>query len=335
MLDFEEIAYPTLESADRANGTPIPFGSLSGLSYSASDGLIYSIDDSFYRVNRAFAINATQTPPTIVAEYFVSDMNDVFGSFLRNLGLTAVLDDLIRDDNGLNVDFEGISASADGGFWAVHQGEGSTGVDFETPNLLFKFDSEFVIVDVISLPDEVNAGQTDFGLKGVAEDGDGARVVVVFELPLQTESDPRICAYDTGSSSWECYFYVVDAVESQNGGYVGLSDIVSIGDGYFYVIERDNGYGFDAAVKRVYVVDMSTPLTELQTLEKALKFDMLVTLEMATNGPIVEKVDGLTMTPNGDVWILNDNDGLRDNSGETLFLNLGDLGGCSPLCVLL
>ena len=38
-----------------------------------------------------------------------------------------------------------------------------------------------------------------------------------------------------------------------------------------------------------------------------------------------EKVEGSTVTVGGNVWIINDNDGVDDNSGETQLINLGTI----------
>ena len=42
-------------------------------------------------------------------------------------------------------------------------------------------------------------------------------------------------------------------------------------------------------------------------------------------GLIAEKVEGSAVTEDGDVYIINDNDGVDDNSGETNLINLGDI----------
>ena len=47
-------------------------------------------------------------------------------------------------------------------------------------------------------------------------------------------------------------FYPLDDVESQYGGWVGLSDITNVGEGEYLVLERDNQGGPDAAIKRIY-----------------------------------------------------------------------------------
>ena len=40
---------------------------------------------------------------------------------------------------------------------------------------------------------------------------------------------------------------------------------------------------------------------------------------------VFEKLDGLAVLPNGDAYIVNDNDGVDDNSGETQLINLGQI----------
>ena len=40
--------YPTITSADRADGTPIGFSALSGLACGHSAGMLYSVEDSYF-----------------------------------------------------------------------------------------------------------------------------------------------------------------------------------------------------------------------------------------------------------------------------------------------
>lgn len=46
---------------------------------------------------------------------------------------------------------------------------------------------------------------------------------------------------------------------------------------------------------------------------------------IAPGGLTPEKIEGAAVTANGDVYIVNDNDGVDDNSGETQLINLGDI----------
>ena len=57
-------------------------------------------------------------------------------------------------------------------------------------------------------------------------------------------------------------------------------------------------------------------------LAKKLVRDLIPDLE-SDNGLVLEKVEGLTVTEDGDVYIVTDNDGVDDSSGETQLINLG------------
>ena len=50
---------------------------------------------------------------------------------------------------------------------------------------------------------------------------------------------------------------------------------------------------------------------------------LLALLLLLLLSPVLEKVEGLTVTANGKVLIVTDNDGVDTASGETQFLNLG------------
>ena len=133
----------------------------------------------------------------------------------------------------------------------------------------------------------------------------------------------RLGIYDLTAATWSFLFYPLDAPESQNGGWVGLSDLTSLGGGQFLVIERDNQGGPDAAIKRLYTFDV-TGLIDGDVVTKVLADDLMDDL-METRGPIPEKIEGSAVTAGGDVYIINDNDGVDDNNGETRLINLGDL----------
>src|SRR5690606_32330063 len=64
--------YPTLESADRDDGTPIPWGALSGMA--AGDGAtIYAVMDSFYQRTRVLTIDTSADPARITEELELTD----------------------------------------------------------------------------------------------------------------------------------------------------------------------------------------------------------------------------------------------------------------------
>lgn len=91
------------------------------------------------------------------------------------------------------------------------------------------------------------------------------------------------------------------------------------------MIERDNLPGPAARIKRVYMVDVpaADPAAgTLPVLRKRLAVDVLPALR-ATNGWTQEKLEGLTVGGDGQLYAVTDNDGAQDATGETVFLRLG------------
>ncbi|MEB3357305.1 MAG: esterase-like activity of phytase family protein [Synechococcales bacterium] len=319
-------AYPTLQSVDGSNGLPIPWSAMSGLS-AGPGSILYAIEDSFYNSNRFFTIDTSTTPATLTSATTIKDTNGVFAAVQPFGDFTAEdLDILINGDNTVNIDPEGIAATEDGFLWIASEGEGTVGDParpIESLNFLFKVNAaDGAIAQVVTLPDELNNIQSRFGLEGVAYDN--GLLVAVLQRAWGDDPNPRVLVYDTNTSEWVGdYFYPLDEVESQNGGWVGLSDIAPLGDGRFLVLERDNQGGPDAAVKRLYTIRLSPTLENGDTLEKTFIRDLIPDF-LAAGGLMPEKLEGLAVDENG-VWVINDNDGVDSNSGETQLLNVGNL----------
>jgi len=341
IYDYSEAppSYPTIESSDRADGSPIPWGAMSGLSADPSNpDTLWAVEDSFYGANRIFGIDISTTPAVLDTEIEIKDTNDVFANIPTddegddNLVFSSSdLAALINMDKTVNIDPEGIAVASDGGFWVASEGSGTVGEEgrpIESLNFVFKTDAAGVIEAVVLLPDDLNAAQLRFGYEGIAEyDGAG---YVAFQRRWPdadggNDPGPRIGIYDLASESWSFLFYPLDDVESQNGGWVGLSDLTSLGDGTFLVVERDNQGGPDAAIKRLYTFSV-VGLEPGDTVQKQLVRDLIAAGDLtATGGLIAEKIEGSAVTENGDVYIINDNDGVDDNSGETLLIHLGNI----------
>ena len=329
--EFGEARYPSLLSTNRSNGVPIPWAAMSGLAADPLNAdILYAVDDSFYAQNRIFKIDVSEQPARITGEIYLRDNNDVFAAIATsgtaadaNTFDAVDLAAMINADKTVNLDPEGIAVASDGGFWIASEGAGTVTETDKRPieklNFVFKTDNQGVISDVITLPADVNNLQVRFGFEGVAED-DG-KVYVILQRAWGAESNPRIGIYDIASKSWSFVFYPLDVVASQAGGWVGLSDISALGQGKFLIIERDNQGGPDAAIKRLYRIDLSAPVAD-STISKTLVRDLMSDLR-AAGGLIPEKIEGSAVTKDGDVYIINDNDGVDDNSGETQLLNLG------------
>jgi hypothetical protein len=306
-----EPTYPTIESANRSDGLPIPWGALSALAADPDEPyLAYTAYDSFYRESRLLELDTSHFPAVITDEI------------------------VLRDEAGepVDLDVEGLSVSAAGGFWVVSEGAGSVddeGRPVTSLNLLLKVSDEGDIEATIELPEEVNALQRRFGFEGVAEDGQYAYVAFQREWVGDPDDLVRIGRYDTETGNWAFYYYPLDMPESPNGGWVGLSEIVKIGEDNFAVIERDNQGGPDARIKKIYQfsvagIDPQPQGGDFPELKKTFVRDLIPDLT-DDNGPVLEKVEGLMVTAKGDAFIVTDNDGVDDSSGETQLINLGDI----------
>jgi hypothetical protein len=319
-LSNEAAIYPTIISADRDDGSPIPFSALSGLS--ASGNMVYTVEDSFYVMSRVLAIDTSEYPYTVTEEMRVTDGSGLLAAAVATESATI----LINDDGTVNLDLEGIEA-VDGGFWVVSEGSGTIGDDarpFETPNLLLFLDESAVITQVVPLSDEIASLQVRFGFEGVAVDGDN--VLVAFQRAWNGEDHPRLGLYNNADSTWTFLFYELEPVQSQYGGWVGLSDLESLGNGVFLVLERDNQAGPDASIKRIYRIDLGdysfADGSTISRLDKILVRDLIPDFA-AYGGLVPEKIEGLTVGSDGSVWVNNDNDGVDDNTGEQLLINVG------------
>lgn len=319
--------YPTIMSVNRpGEGTPIPWGALSALTNDPIDTYkAYAVEDSFYAESRIFELDMSETPAKIVRDIPI----------VTSAGAP------------LSIDPEGIAISSDGKtFYVASEGRDScseVGVcDVRRKNIVFVINEFGVVQDEIRLPQAVDDIQRNNGFEGVALTGSGADTVVWVAFQREWNLvDPagwaRIGRYELATDSWSFYYYPLSRPTSPNGGWVGLSEITSLGGGRFAVIERDNQAGPDARIKTIYEFSTSrvAPLAheDLPTdpddenfpaLTKRLVRDILPDLE-APGGLAIEKVEGLMELLNGDVYFVTDNDGTDDSSGETQLINVGPI----------
>lgn len=315
-LEHGSPTYPTIMSANRADGLPIPWGALSALAADLSDpNQLYTVYDSFYQHTRIFGVDASQRPALITNEIVLRE-----------------------DGNPLNLDAEGLAVRQNGGFWLVSEGGGSVD-DPDRPvtsvNLLVNVAADGTVLNTIELPAATNALQRRFGFEGVAPVGSGVNELVYVAFQREWVGDPddqvRIGRYEVATGEWTFFYYPLDTPTSPNGGWVGLSEIVAVDDTTFAVVERDNQAGPDATIKKIYTFSVAglTPQPEggaFPLVPKTFVRDLIPDLT-AGHGPVLEKVEGLTIAADGDTYIVTDNDGVDDSSGETQFLNLGNILG--------
>ena len=288
--------FPQLVSADQ-DGRPIGWGALSALAADPSgSGGLWSVSDSYYTPTKLFAIDAGRRgrqPARITSALTVTE-----------------------DGEPVGVDAEGVSARPAGGFWLA--AEGATGAG----NELLLLDARAEILRRVPLPTDVAGRLAGRGLEGVAVTGSGRSEQVVVALQSPLVGDPagvtRIGRYQVATGTWSWFGYPLSA-----GSNVGLSEIVALGGDRYALLERDNLSGPTAALKQITTVDLdrTTGTTPLPLLTKRVARDLLPDLR-ATNGWVQEKVEGLAVS-RGRVFLVTDNDGVEDATGETVFLDLG------------
>ncbi|MFC7704470.1 esterase-like activity of phytase family protein [Plastorhodobacter daqingensis] len=293
-------AYPMITSEGAE--TLIGWGALSGMvADAATPGRLYAVSDSVFGMQPSiFTIDATQSPARITDRIVVT-----------RAGQPAQ-----------KLDLEGIALAADGGFWLASEGR----TDRLIPHAIYRTDAKGEIREEIALPAELLAHEIRFGFEGIAVQGDRLWMAVQREWRDDPAGLVKLVAYDTAAKTWGAVHYPLD--RPAEGAWIGLSEITLHGD-WAYVVERDNLIGEAAQTKKLYRVAISqlqpAPLGgELPVVEKELVRDFIPDLR-ALNGYVQDKIEGFAIDAAGTAWVVTDNDGLQDASGETLFWSIGQI----------
>ena len=299
-------AYPTLVSKD-VDGKIIGWGALSGLVGDAEKpATLYAVSDSVYGMQPSiFTIDASKTPAEI----------------------TNVLRITRGGQPAQKLDLEGITLDGKGGFWLASEGRS----DRLIPHALYHVDKKGEIKDEIALPEELVSQEIRFGFEGITSVGSGDATQLWMAVQREWKDDPKgmvkLLAYTPKSKEWAAVHYPLDKAEK---GWVGLSEITAHGD-YLYIVERDNQIGDNAKLKKLYrvaIADLKPAKlgSELPVVKKEEAFDFVPVLKSATNGYVVDKLEGFAFDAAGQAFAVTDNDGVDDSSGETLFFPV-DLKG--------
>ena len=301
-----DAVYPTIVSAD-VDGKPIPWMALSGVVADKTvPGKLYVVADSASAEAHIFTVDATQAPAVITA-----------ATTITRDGAPAML-----------LDLEGIALASDGGFWLASEGNPEREKD-PTDSLLIKVDADGKIVEEIGLPEALKASAIRYGYEGVTVTGTGADETVWLAVQREWKDDEKgfvkLLAYKPASKEWGAVRYPLDTPES---GWIGLSELTAHENGLI-VVERDNQIGPDAKVKKLTFVSLDgvtpgKPGGDIPTLTKTDVRDLIPDLA-AAHGYVMDKIESFTIDAAGEAYIITDNDGVDDASGETQFIRLGKL----------
>lgn len=242
---------------------------------------------------------------------------------------------IVRDDSIL-------APAALDGFWIANEGNTRT-----LPNLLVQTTLLGEVLTEIQLPNSIDAaadatlpgkaqgaalGQKirSNGFEGVAMSGDGRYLVAAVQRDFANEfpTGPRyarIARYDLRQiatsagrqancnglrcgGDWDFFYLELDSNDGDN--WAGLSEIIAIGANEYLVIERDKGIGIGSELKKLYAFTLDGLQPDADG-----KPDATDTVKKVRAGNILrdffpfEKVEGLAITKNGELWIGLDNDG--------------------------
>lgn len=315
--------YPQILSADR-HGSPIPWSALSGMVADPHrEHRLFAVWDGFFSESRVLSIDVSKQPAVIIGAMTLS-------------GGTG------------GYDPEGIAIAPDGSLWIASEGNASD----SKPNRLLQVDARTgAVLQEIGLPQEIldcrkastKRGTLGSGFEGLAVQRvrKGYRLLVAQQrgwdyttadcedldddaggLDANGESrQTRVWTYDPAEQTWDHISWELAEVPEQ-ASWVGLSEITAAPDGAFLVIERDNRTGDFAEIKDLTRVSARALADgRVEAAEKSA-VDLIPSLE-ATKGWITDKPEGVAVTRTGEVYVVTDNDGVDEWSGETWLLDLG------------
>ena len=299
-----EAQYPQIVSAEK-DGELVGFGALSGLTASKDQpGMLYAVNDSVYSSQPTiFTIDANQKPAMITDALRVT-----------------------RDGApAQKLDIEGVALDGEGGYWLASEGN----TDKLYSHAILHVNAKGEIKKEIAIPAELRAGEKRFGFEGITTVGEGDDMTLWMAVQREWGDDEKgfvkLVSYKPSSEEWGAVRY---PLEPKGDGWVGLSEITASGD-YAYIVERDNLLGKAAKLKKIYRVALADlkPAAlggDLPVVKKEEVRDLIPDLK-AGGGYVVDKVEGFTIDAAGNGYVVTDNDGVDDSSGETLFFGIGPM----------
>jgi Esterase-like activity of phytase len=312
--------YPHILSADDAVGKPIAWSALSGMAaLPGRSSELLAVWDSYYAESRIFSIDTSRSPALVSAAT------------------------TIQGGSG-NYDPEGIAIAPDGSLWIASEGD-----DAGRPNLLLQTDPSGAVLREVGLPSEIEACRAATADRATLASGfEGVSVTQLtggygLIVPQQRgwdyttpecealDDDPldinpaqpsqtRLWIYDPDGDRWSHVGYELEPLP-ENASWVGLSEISSVPGGYV-LIERDNRSGDFARLKTLKHIGQADLVDGLVSRSEKQSYDLIPDL-LATHGWITDKPEGVAITSDGLTFVVTDNDGVDDWSGETWFLRLG------------
>lgn len=242
---------------------------------------------------------------------------------IKEKGSLASLDieGIVRDTS--------IVRGAKPGFWVASEGNAAFKKDDYMPNLLVQVDGTGNVLRKIVLPSEVDSKDGGWirnnGFEGVTVSSDGRYLIAAIQRDYAADakvggaSYARIARYDLKTDKWDFFLYPLEKT-AVKGDWIGLSEIVNLGQDRYAVIERDKQIGGAIKLKAVYTFSLKdvaafNGVTEETSQIAGSVIKKTKALELGATIAPFEKLEGLAVTSKGKVWAAVDNDGGNHKSG--------------------
>ena len=314
--------YPQILSADNG-GSPIPWSALSGMTaVPGQRDTLLGVWDSYYGNSRIFRIDVSDRP--------------------------AVITDAVTiEGNAAALDPEGITIAPDQTMWVASEGTAND----SRRNLLVQVDADGNVLREVGLPAAIIAcraatakrGTLGSGFEGVAAIRAGASYKLLVAQQrgwdyttaacedldddaggFNAAGEPnrtRIWVFDPVTSTWDHIAWEL-APKAPTSTWVGLSEITDAGSGDLILIERDNRTGDFGVLKTLVKIRYDAADDRLIAASEKSVYDLRPRM-VSTRGWITDKPEGVAVTEDGRTFVVTDNDGVDDWSGETSFFQLG------------
>lgn len=315
-------------TSDEDSGTITVFEGVSGMA-TASDKVMLHSSDFYWSAISGLASDAKRNdvmyavPDNALKSYIYRiDVKD-------SIGKVSPLARIMENGQKVDLDLEGIvrdtsvTAPANAGFWLANEGNADFGKKTYSPNLLLQVDMNGNVLQKVSLPTKIDSYEGGLirnnGFEGVAISSDGKYLLGAIQRQYKDEKAidgtlyTRIARYDLTNKTWEFFLYPLEPT-TVDGDWIGLSEIVNIGNDTYAVIERDKMVGGAIHLKALYTftLDGVEPFEGLVTEASDLSKSVVVKKKVADLRDAFmpfEKIEGMTVTPDGTVWTALDNDG--------------------------
>ena len=311
-------------------------GSWGGLS-----GLAGHLTDS----NVLFAVPDNAFPNQIYRIELTSDGEVMTGKITREAFVQGQSGSL--DPEGLAVDTS-IDASSCAGFWVASEGNAKFGSPKYRPNLLVQLDCNGQVLQEISLPPIVDSPTGGLisrqGIEGVAVSSDGRFLLATIKSQYTLEDEgnggtlyTRIARHSLETGQWDFFLYPITATHFGSRDQGGLADIMNAGDDCYLALEREK-LSDEYKLKRVRVYKFRLDGTQ------AVAEDFVVTPNADLSGKTISKtlltgvvgdyhptdnVEAITLTADGALWSIIDNDAQEMQSPIIRHGNLSEIAGWS------